>query len=234
MIVLNPFVLPRAYASALPILNLVGHDAADIGGRELQKLFMEDDFNPQAVAILSSRTDCTSNLQPIDLDSYGGVLVSSSCLARVPENSRFVDSAGRIVPNARIDNRESMIQLVEALTLSAGSAPAVAQISSNPLGYRLLLGASANPRVLNLATMYYPGWTAKFQSTTRKTALSNGAINGFIVPAGPQMEVDVQFFPDSFRVGLAITVFTAVLLLLTHVIGAYVRGQRMKVETPDS
>ena len=47
------------------------------------------------------------------------------------------------------------------------------------------------------------------------------------------MEVDVQFFPDSFRVGLAITVFTAVLFLLTHVIGAYVRGQRMKVETPD-
>ena len=88
--------------------------------------------------------------------------------------------------------------------------------------------------MLNLATMYYPGWAAKFQSTTRKTALSNGVINGFIVPAGPQMEVDVQFFPDSFRVGLAITGFTAVLLLLAHVIGAYVRGQRMKVETPDS
>ena len=88
--------------------------------------------------------------------------------------------------------------------------------------------------MLNLATMYYPGWAAKFQSTTRKTALSNGVINGFIVPAGPQMEVDVQLFPDSFRVGLAITVFTAVLLLLAHVIGAYVRGQRMKVETPDS
>ena len=64
--------------------------------------------------------------------------------------------------------------------------------------------------------MYYPGWAAKFQSTTQQTVLSNGAINGFIVPAGPQMEVDVQFFPDSFRVGLAITIFTAVMLLLAQ------------------
>jgi len=231
VILLNPFVGSRVYGSALAILHLVGSEAADLGGREVQELFLTDTFDPVSTTVLSGEKDCASDLHPADLDGYYGVLVGSSCLSRVAENAVFASSSGRVLPHARIDNPGAVEQLIDVSTASMQPVTDVTELSSDPLGHRLLVGASNRYRIVNLATIHFPGWIAKTPSMTKSATLANGAINGFILPPGEQMEIEIRFEPASFGVGVVISSVTALLIVLGLVAGSSPLRRRLPALT---
>ena len=81
-------------------------------------------------------------------------------------------------------------------------------------GYRIRT-ESAGPAVVVVSQMYYPGWKASVDGSSARVYPVDVALTGFIVPSGLH-EVRLYFRPNSFLLGLAISIvsLTAALVAL--------------------
>jgi uncharacterized membrane protein YfhO len=70
-------------------------------------------------------------------------------------------------------------------------------------GYRLRVDSNGRA-VLVISQMYYPGWKATIDGSAVEVYPVNFALTGIVVPAGVH-EIRVFFRPDSFRIGLMIS-----------------------------
>jgi hypothetical protein len=70
-------------------------------------------------------------------------------------------------------------------------------------GYRLRVDSNGRA-VLVISQMYYPGWKATIEGSAVEVYPVNFALTGIVVPAGVH-EIRIFFRPDSFRIGLMIS-----------------------------
>jgi len=75
-----------------------------------------------------------------------------------------------------------------------------------------LRATASTAAVLVLSQMYYPGWKAMVDGRETSVLRVNAALTGILFPAGSH-EVRFVFQPLSFRIGMTITILTAILIL---------------------
>jgi hypothetical protein len=92
-------------------------------------------------------------------------------------------------------------------------------------GYRLRVEFN-EPAVVVVSQMYYPGWKATVDGAETPVHPVNVALTGILVPGGSH-DVRIFFQPGPFRIGLAISLVSAViaaLLLITPTLIARARN----------
>jgi uncharacterized membrane protein YfhO len=74
--------------------------------------------------------------------------------------------------------------------------------------------------------VYYPaGWKARIDGQPTRIYRADVILRGLIVPAGKH-RVEMVFDPDTFRVGLWVTVVVTAVLLALGIVAWFVKGQR--------
>ena len=79
-----------------------------------------------------------------------------------------------------------------------------------------------NPGILVLTDTYYPGWEVFVNGNPSKIYRVNGLVRGVFLDKGNH-EVVFKYFPRSFKIGLAITIFSLLLCLFCLVAGIFYR-----------
>lgn len=69
----------------------------------------------------------------------------------------------------------------------------------------------AGEAFLSLSQLFYPGWKANINGESRELIRTNGIFSGINLPGG-KSEIEVTFFPDSFKYGFIISLTTALIL----------------------
>jgi hypothetical protein len=72
---------------------------------------------------------------------------------------------------------------------------------------------SKSNNFLVIANAYDPGWHATINQQPTRLYQVNGALQGIIVPIGKN-QISLNYYPESFRLGLHVTVASAILLFL--------------------
>ncbi len=80
----------------------------------------------------------------------------------------------------------------------------------------------SDPGVLVLTDAFYPGWKVRVDGRERNILRANYLFRGVELPAGNH-QVEFSYEPQSFKIGLIISLFTAGLLLAVPLIG-WIRG----------
>lgn len=65
---------------------------------------------------------------------------------------------------------------------------------------------------LVMSQLYYPGWKIKVNGTEVESLKANGVFTGIALPAG-LVKIDTYYFPDSFRIGIWISVTSLAVLV---------------------
>jgi len=93
--------------------------------------------------------------------------------------------------------------------------------------HRILLDTETSaPACLVLSEVYYPaGWKARIDGQPTRIYRADVILRGLIVPAGKH-RVEMVFDPDTFRVGLWVTVVVTAVLLALGIVAWFVKGQR--------
>ncbi len=86
--------------------------------------------------------------------------------------------------------------------------------------------AADAPGLLVLSDAYYPGWRAEIDGRAADILPTNVALRGVLLAGGPHRVV-FQYDPRSFKIGLAVTALTLVLLTAIAVWG--LRARRMEL-----
>jgi hypothetical protein len=79
-------------------------------------------------------------------------------------------------------------------------------------GYRIRTD-SAGAAVVVVSQMYYPGWKASVDGLPTRVYPVDMALTGFLVPSGVH-EVTLYFRPNSFLIGLAISILSVALAVV--------------------
>ena len=96
---------------------------------------------------------------------------------------------------------------------------------------RVVIDASLNDAgILVLADSYYPGWKAYVDGKEEKILRANLFFRAVSLSAG-RHTVEFRYEPRSFAIGLAISVGTVIVLIITSVI-FYLRGRKRTVVVP--
>ncbi len=90
----------------------------------------------------------------------------------------------------------------------------------------------SDPGVLVLTDAFYPGWMVRVNGAERKILRANYLFRGVELPAGNH-QVEFSYEPESFKIGLIISLFTAGLLLAVPLIGWTRRRARIASVTAD-
>jgi uncharacterized membrane protein YfhO len=94
-----------------------------------------------------------------------------------------------------------------------------------------VIDASLNDAgILVLADSYYPGWKAYVDGKEEKILRANLFFRAVSLSAG-RHTVEFRYEPRSFAIGLAISVGTVIVLIITSVI-FYLRGRKRTVVVP--
>ena len=93
-----------------------------------------------------------------------------------------------------------------------------AEIIESGINHVKLRTESSAAAVLVISQTHYPGWRASVDNDKMEVVPTDLTLTGVPVPAGAH-EVQVVFDPLSFRVGLALTILSMVILLATLVAG---------------
>jgi hypothetical protein len=122
-----------------------------------------------------------------------------------PEEGRARLLSPEFDPRARVlvAQQDAGAQLPDAPTPPGGR---VAVRSRTPHAITLEVDAPA-PAVLASSEVFYPGWETRVDGAPAPTLLVNTAFRGTVVPAG-RHEVVMQYVPHSFRLGLALSLAT--------------------------
>jgi hypothetical protein len=87
----------------------------------------------------------------------------------------------------------------------------------------------SEPGILVLTDAFYPGWKARVDGQERKILRANYLFRAVELPAGNH-KVEFIYDPESFKIGLAISLFTIGLLVTVPLIGWFrLRAQAAKV-----
>ena len=70
---------------------------------------------------------------------------------------------------------------------------------------------------VELATTWYPGWTAEVDGIQTEVFQANGVLNAIYLPEGTHT-LTLEFDPQSFKIGLAITIFTLAIVTTVSLI----------------
>jgi hypothetical protein len=84
----------------------------------------------------------------------------------------------------------------------------------------------SEPGILVLTDAFYPGWKARVDGKERKILRANYLFRGVELPAGNH-KVEFIYDPESFKVGLAISLFTIGLLMTVPLIGWFRKSARV-------
>jgi hypothetical protein len=93
----------------------------------------------------------------------------------------------------------------------------------------------SEPGILVLTDVFYPGWKVFVGGKEQKVLRANYFFRGVELPAGNQM-VEFIYEPESFKLGLSISLLTAGLLVIVPLVGLFrgkVRFVNSKREAPN-
>ena len=77
----------------------------------------------------------------------------------------------------------------------------------------IIQATAEEPRLLVLSDAYYPGWQAEIDGIPTEILQTNVALRGVVIPSGSHT-ITMQFRPWTFSVGVAISLFTGLIVLL--------------------
>jgi uncharacterized membrane protein YfhO len=93
----------------------------------------------------------------------------------------------------------------------------------------LISNANA-PAFLVLSDIFYPGWKATVDGRPAQIFQTDYVLRGIELPSGGRHKIHFYFYPTSFYLGLAITLFT-ILLLIGLAIFLSLRQKRVAIQT---
>ena len=70
--------------------------------------------------------------------------------------------------------------------------------------------------ILVLTDVFYPGWSATVDGNSTEIFKANGLVRAVFVPAGDH-SIEFEYLPDSFNLGIMISLGTLVILLGTYI-----------------
>ena len=216
VVLANPYAKPRAYAAAHAVLVIDSSDSSDLAGPETQVLFRLDGFDPALVTALRRDGNCFDGITPGEVAPYAAIVVSAGCAesaAQLPET--MSDAEGRALPVVRLDDHTRLSELVSGLARTPGQPPTVTLADFGPLGATVHAGPSSAPRVVNLATMFFPGWKARHGEQWLDGRIANGLMVGVVLPPGDATTVEFRFESGEFTAGVAVAVSAIVVLIAT-------------------
>jgi hypothetical protein len=136
------------------------------------------------------------------------------------------------LPDGSAFNPQDMALVEKPLTLQSNPTGFSAQTVVTREGATSIdLIANTNaPAFLVLSDIYYPGWKATVDGQPAQIFQTDYALRGIVVPSGGRHAIHFYFCPTSFYLGLAITLFT-ILLLIGLVIFLSRRQKSMALQT---
>jgi hypothetical protein len=119
------------------------------------------------------------------------------------------------LPDGSTFSPQDVALVEEPLTLQSSPSgfsgqAIVARENATSIG--LTTNANA-PAFLVLSDIYYPGWKATVDGQPAKIFQTDYVLRGIVIPTGGRHTIRLYFFPTSFYLGLALTVFTIILLI---------------------
>jgi len=120
--------------------------------------------------------------------------------------ARVVD---RFDPAALSADAPPLVEGLDYLSAAEDSGPVAIASSSNGVIQVGLEDCAGG--LLVLADAYYPGWEALVDGVEAEVLPVNGAFRGVVVPEGAR-EVVFRYVPVSFRVGVAVTAASALVV----------------------
>jgi len=137
-----------------------------------------------------------------------------------------------ILPDGSAFNPQDMALVEEPLTMQSTptgfSARAIAT-GESATSIDLISNANA-PAFLVLSDIFYPGWKATVDGRPAQIFQTDYVLRGIELPSGGRHKIHFYFYPTSFYLGLAITLFT-ILLLIGLAIFLSLRQKRVAIQT---
>ena len=119
------------------------------------------------------------------------------------------------LPDGSAFSPQDMALVEKPLTLQSKPTGFSAQAivtRENATSIDLTTNANA-PAFLVLSDIYYPGWKATVDGQPAQIFQTDYVLRGIVVPSGGQHTIRFYFCPTSFYLGLALTIFTIILLI---------------------
>ncbi len=148
--------------------------------------------------------------------------LQSEAAARAVREGRLPD--GRDFDPARMAVVEKPVQLDAVAPSDFESTVTRTAVDERSTDFDI---SSAMPGLLFISQSYHPGWMATVNGQEAEVLRTNGAFQGVRVPAG-RSRVELRFDPASYKLGAAISLVAAIVLVSMAPVDFYLRRRRRR------
>ncbi|MCB0209923.1 MAG: YfhO family protein [Anaerolineae bacterium] len=110
------------------------------------------------------------------------------------------DTLNRLADEAFDLRHKAVIAKPLAVDLAGDAAGTISQVDFRPNALRFQVDV-ANPQLLVISQIFYPGWRATLDDDPVELLQVNGVLQGVVVPPGTH-SVALEFWPRSFTIGI--------------------------------